>query len=94
MDEVAQVIAEQLRQLMGVLIGPTNLASTSTSKSLEDITLYSLIEQARICTVWFIKSVFEEANGSQFTVRAKCMDYYCKFLLTIISYSITHVSLL
>ena len=67
MDEgpsLAQVIAKQLRRLMGVLIGPTNLAGTSrTSKSQDDITLYSLIEHPSRCTEWFIwsaESVLEE----------------------------------
>ena len=58
MDEgpsVAQVIAKQLRRLMGVLIGPTNLAGTSrTSKSQDDITLYS------VWFIWSAESVLEE----------------------------------
>ena len=58
MDEgpsLAQVIAKQLRRLMGVLIGPTNLASTSrTCKSQDDITLYS------VWFIWSAESVLEE----------------------------------
>ena len=58
MDEgpsLAQVIAKQLRRLMGVLIGPTNLAGTSrTSKSQDDITLYS------VWFIWSAESVLEE----------------------------------